>query len=147
MRRSSTRAHRSGCPISIALDLVGDPWTLLIVRDLMFKGGKTFNDFLGGGEGIATNVLTDRLSRLELNGFVDKQRDRDDARRFIYRLSEKGIALAPLLVEIVLWAAAHVDSDAPPEVVKAMRADREGFLKQVRAGWRRSRIKPRPSKT
>ena len=137
MRRSHKHQHRSGCPIGIALDLIGDPWTLLIVRDLMFKGGKAFNDFLRGGEGIATNILTDRLERLELNGIVDKERDSSDARRFVYRLTEKGMALAPVLVELVLWAAAFETTDAPPEVVKAMRTDRKRFLKQVRSGWRR----------
>lgn len=137
MRRSRAGHHRSGCPIGIALDLVGDPWTLLIVRDLMFKGGKTFNDFLGGGEGIATNVLTDRLGRLDANGIVDKERDPRDGRQFIYRLTERGIALAPVLIDLVLWAAAYEKTDAPPDVLKVMRSDRDGFLKRVRSDWRR----------
>lgn len=127
--------HRSGCPIGIALDLIGDPWTLLIVRDLMFKGGKNFNDFLGAGEGIASSVLTDRLARLEAHGVVDRARDPADARRFIYRLTAKGIDLAPVLVELVLWAAAHEKTDAPPQVLRAMRSDRTGFVAQVRRAW------------
>lgn len=135
MRRSRVQARRSGCPIGIALDLVGDPWTLLIVRDLMFKGGKTFADFLTAGEGIATNVLSDRLARLEANGLVDKVRDSEDARRFNYRLTARGIDLAPVLVELVLWSSRYEKTDAPPEVVKAMQADRETFLAQVRQGW------------
>ncbi|WP_372660074.1 winged helix-turn-helix transcriptional regulator, partial [Hydrogenophaga sp.] len=81
MQRRQARIRRSGCPIGIALDLVGDPWTLLVVRDLMFKGGKTFHDFLNGGEGIATNILTDRLVRLEASGIVAKVRDAQDMRR------------------------------------------------------------------
>lgn len=141
MRRSQTLQHRSGCPIGIALDLIGDPWTLLVVRDLMFKGGKTFNDFLTAGEGIATNVLADRLARLEANGLVDKQRDTADARRIIYRLTTKGIDLAPVLVELVLWASRYEKTDAPPAVVKAMRTDRDAFIAQVRAGWQASRLK------
>lgn len=146
MRRSQKQEHRSACPIGIALDLVGDPWTLLIVRDLMFKGAKTFNGFLAAGEGIATNVLTDRLARLETNAIVTKARDTHDARRFIYRLTEKGIDLAPVLVELVLWSTRYEKTDAPPEVVKAMRADRTGFVTQAREAWKASQPKRR-SKT
>jgi DNA-binding HxlR family transcriptional regulator len=143
MRRSQKQAHRSGCPIGIALDLIGDPWTLLIVRDLMFKGAKSFNDFLAAGEGIATNVLTDRLARLETNGIVTKGHDTQDARRFIYRLTEKGIDLAPVLVELVLWSTSYEKTAAPPEVVKAMQTDRIGFMTQVREAWKESQSKSR----
>jgi DNA-binding HxlR family transcriptional regulator len=139
MRRRQAQEPRSGCPIALSLEMLGDPWTLLIVRDLMFKGRKTFNDFLGAEEGIATNILTDRLARLEENDVIDKAQDQQDRRRFIYRLTAKGIALAPMLVELVVWAAAHERTDAPVEVVKAMRTDREGFLRQVRSDWLASR--------
>ena len=70
---------------------------------------------------------------------MDKERDAADARRFIYRLTERGIALAPVLVELVLWAAAYEETDAPPEVLKAMRTDRAAFLQQVRSNWQASR--------
>ena len=136
MRRGRRQSRRSGCPIGIALDMLGDPWTLLIVRDLMFKGGKTFNDFLSAGEGIATNILSDRLGRLEAQGITARVTDPADARRFIYRLTEKGIGLAPVLVEIVLWAANYEETDAPPGVIAAMRSDRDAFLARVRATWR-----------
>lgn len=143
MRRNQAHQPRSGCPIGIALDVIGDPWTLLVVRDLMFKGAKTFNDFLGAGEGIATNVLTDRLARLGANGIVSKERDTTDARRFIYRLTEKGIDLAPVLVDLVIWSTTYANTDAPPHVVRAMRTDRDGFLAQVRDGWKASQPKRR----
>lgn len=136
MRRSRKPNHRSGCPIGIALDLVGDPWTLLIVRDLIFKGRKTYNDFLSGGEGIATNVLADRLARLESNDIVEKSRDPDDSRRYLYRLTAKGIDLAPVLVELVLWAATHEKTEAPKEVLAAMRGDRAAFLRRIHAAWK-----------
>jgi DNA-binding HxlR family transcriptional regulator len=135
VRRSSKPSRRSGCPIGIALDMLGDPWTLLVVRDLMFKGGKTFGEFLSGGEGIATNILTDRLNRLEANGIVERRRDPADARRHICRLTKKGIDLAPVMVEIVLWAAAHEETDAPRDLVRAMRTDKAAFLAQLRAKW------------
>jgi DNA-binding HxlR family transcriptional regulator len=146
MRRSQAQQPRSGCPISIALNLIGDPWTLLIVRDLMFKGAKNFQDFLSAGEGIASNVLTDRLSRLEANGILHKERDASDARRFSYRLTEKGIDLAPLLVELVLWSTSYEKTDAPPEVMRVMTTNRAGFLAQVRAAWRESQPRGRPRK-
>lgn len=115
--------------------MLGDPWTLLVVRDLIFKGGKTFSDFLSAEEGIATNILTDRLSRLEANGIVEKRRDPADARRLIYRLTGKGIDLAPVLVEMVLWATTYEETDAPAQVVKAIRNDKAAFIKQLRAAW------------
>jgi DNA-binding HxlR family transcriptional regulator len=136
MPSSSSRGRRSGCPISIALETLGDAWSLLIVRDLMFKERQTYNEFLQGGEGIASNILADRLRKLQAGGIVEKQRDSVDARRFVYRLSAKGIDLAPVLVELVIWSARHEQTDAPPAVVRAMRTDREAFIAGVRARWR-----------
>jgi DNA-binding HxlR family transcriptional regulator len=132
---ATSRQPRSGCPISIALELLGDAWSLLIVRDLMFKDRRTYNDFLTGGEGIASNILADRLRKLEGANIIEKRRDPEDARRFIYRLSPKGIDLAPVLVELVIWSARHEQTDAPPAVVRNMKADREGFIADVRRRW------------
>lgn len=134
----ASRQRRSGCPISIALELLGDAWSLLIVRDLMFKERRTFNDFLTGGEGIASNILADRLRKLEDANIIAKRRDPQDARRFIYRLTSKGIDLAPVLVELVIWSARHQQTDAPAAVVRSMRADRDGFVANVRQRWRQS---------
>ena len=137
MAKSAThRHHRSGCPISIALELLGDAWSLLIVRDLMFKDRRTYKDFQMGGEGIASNVLADRLRKLEDANIIEKRRDPEDARRFQYRLSAKGIDLAPVLVELVIWSARHEKTDAPAAVVRTMRADRAAFLRKVRQQWR-----------
>lgn len=136
MPTRTTRPRRSGCPISIALEMLGDPWTLLIVRDLMFKGRNTYNAFLEGGEGIASNILADRLRKLEAAGLVHKLRDAGDARRFLYRLTERGIDLAPVLVELVVWSARHEATDAPPSVVRSMRTDRAAFVASVRRAWK-----------
>lgn len=132
----ASRQRRSGCPISIALELLGDAWSLLIVRDLMFKERRTFNDFLTGGEGIASNILADRLRKLEDANIIEKRRDPQDARRFIYRLTAKGIDLAPVLVELVVWSARHGQTDAPAAVVRRMRVDRDAFVAGVRQRWR-----------
>jgi DNA-binding HxlR family transcriptional regulator len=90
---------------------------------------------LGSGEGIASNILADRLRKLEGAGIIEKRRDLSDARRFVYRLSEKGIDLAPILVELVIWSARHETTDAPPSVVRAMRSDRAAFIENVRKRW------------
>lgn len=129
------RIRRSGCPISVALEAVGDPWSLLVVRDLMFKGHRTFREFQSAGEGIATNILADRLTRLEGCGVLTKRPDPDDARRYFYRLTEKGIDLVPVLVEVVLWAARHERTDAPAGTIREMRERREQFLADVRKRW------------
>lgn len=132
MTVESRTARRSGCPISIALDLVGDRWSLLIVRDLMFKGQSTFNEFARSEERIATNILTDRLAKLETAGILSKQRDAADARRIQYRLTKKGVDLAPAMVEIVLWAARYEDTDAPACLLRTIRSNRERFIADIR---------------
>jgi DNA-binding HxlR family transcriptional regulator len=139
MRKKVRTAHRSGCPISIALEIFGDSWSLLIVRDLMFKGLSTFNELSSSGEGVASNVLTERLLRLEAAGILVKEPDPTDGRRSHYRLTEKGADLAPALVEIVLWAARHEDTEAPARTVRTMRTHREQFIADVRKrclSWR-----------
>ena len=135
MKDKLRSSRRSGCPISIALEIFGDAWSLLIVRDLMFKGLRTFSEFASSGEKIATNILSDRLARLEAAGILTKAADPADARRVHYRLTEKGMDLAPALVEIVLWAARHERTDAPPTMLRAMRLHREQFLADVRRRW------------
>ena len=124
--------RRSGCPISIMLETVGDTWSLLIIRDLMFKGCTTYNEFLNAGEGIATNILSERLQRLEMTGLIEKRRDPADARKFIYRLTNKGIDLAPVLVEIILWSVRHEETDAPSKIIKTMKKDRDAFVANIR---------------
>lgn len=119
--------------------MLGDAWSLLIVRDLMFKDRRTYNEFLQGGEGIASNILADRLRRLEAAGIVEKRGDPADGRRHLYRLSAKGIDLAPVLVELVLWSARHETTDAPASVLRAMRHDRAAFIAGVRERWRSGR--------
>lgn len=135
MKLKSSGDRRSGCPISIALEIFGDTWSLLVVRDLMFKGLRTFNEFLTAGEGIASNVLTNRLATLEAAGIIEKLAHRTDARRYEYRLTSKGIDLAPILVDMVLWSARHEQTDAPPAVVRAMTTQRAKFIANVRKNW------------
>ncbi|MBL9138675.1 MAG: helix-turn-helix transcriptional regulator [Verrucomicrobiales bacterium] len=129
-----THVRRSGCPIGLALDLVGDRWTLLIVRDLMFRGFHEFGEFLRAGEGISTNILTDRLRRLTSIGLVVQSDHPSDGKKFVYRLTEKGVDLAPILVELTLWGAKHFpDHIAPPDILRLMRTAPERLIGELRA--------------
>lgn len=132
MKKRSRDDYRSRCPINIGLELFGDRWSLLIVRDLLFKGTDHFNGFLESQEKIATNILADRLARLETAGILEKRPDSQDARRFRYRLTKKGFALAPILIEIILWADAYENTAAPPDLIAAMRGNRKRFIASLR---------------
>lgn len=133
MKKRIIARRRSDCPLNTTLEVLGDRWSLLIVRDLMFKGRTTYKDFLAGGEGIATNVLANRLRRLEAEGLIEKGRDAADARRLIYRLTARGLALAPVLVEMIVWGARHYDTAAPPATIREMTEHRERFLADFRS--------------
>jgi DNA-binding HxlR family transcriptional regulator len=126
------RERRSGCPIAVSLDIFGDRWSLLIVRDLLFKGLFSFSELSAAGEGIASNVLADRLERLEAAAIIERRADPSDGRKITYRLTPKGLDLGPVLVEMVIWAARYEDTDAPPAEVRAMTRDRARFLAGVR---------------
>lgn len=119
----------------MALEALGDGWSLLIVRDLMFKGRTTYKDFLDAEERISSNILADRLQRLDALGIVSKTADPDDARRYVYHLTETGIDLAPMLVEMILWSVRHFETDAPTDIIEEMSTHRVRFLKQVRKRW------------
>jgi len=127
--------HRSGCPVSISLEIIGDRWSLLIVRDLMVRGYRTFGEFLQAGEGIATNILADRLRKLEAAAILTAQPFDHDARRIGYRLTEKGIDLAPVVLDLLLWAARHEQTGAPCEVMAQMAGNRDYVLAETRRRW------------
>lgn len=95
---------RSGCPLSSTLDIVGDKWSLLIVRDMLLQGKKTFKDFSMSPERIAPGILSSRLKWLEENALITKQKLPGNQKENIYLLTEKGIELAPIITEIILWS-------------------------------------------
>lgn len=128
-KRSITR--RSGCPLNASVEMLGDRWSLLIVRDMMLRGFRTYKEFLECYEGIATNILADRLRKLVAYGIITTESDPSDGRKVIYRLTPKGVDLAPVLTEMVLWAAAHEDT-GNQALVRLMRKDKEQFLAGVR---------------
>src|ERR1700692_4100698 len=133
MSKQKTK-RRSGCPLNASVEILGDRWSLLIIRDMMLRGFRSYKEFLESYEGIATNILADRLRKLETYGIIDTERDPSDGRKIIYALTEKGIDLAPVMAEMVLWAAAHEDTANEP-LVKELRRDKGGFIAAVRQRW------------
>lgn len=99
--------QRSTCPISTSLDVLGDKWTLLILRDIVFADKSTYGQFLQSAEKMATNVLADRLVGLEAHGILSKAVAADKKSKFTYRLTEKGVDIVPILAELLLWGARH----------------------------------------
>ena len=133
--RSTSAKRRSGCPVSISLDLFGDRWSLLIVRDLMVRGLRTFSEFQKSGEGIASNILADRLRHLETAGLIVAERAAEDGRSNHYRLTPKGIALAPAMLELFIWAGRHEQTGAPRVFVEQMENNREAILAETYRRW------------
>ena len=131
------RDRRSGCPLNASVEMLGDRWSLLIIRDMMVRGYRTFKEFLSSDEHIATNILADRLRRLEDYGIITAQPDPSDGRKLFYLLTAKGMDLAPILTEMVLWAAAH-EHTGNQALVRLIKKDKAKFLAEVRKRWSQS---------
>ena len=132
---------RCQCPISSALDIIGDKWTLLIVRDMLFDHKKTFTDFSTSAESIATNILSSRLKLLEEAGIVKKSKKQGNQKSNIYTLTPKGIGLLPVIAEITLWSDENV-RELNPTMVKEdyqhVRNNKLEFLEMVKLGYLKS---------
>lgn len=128
--------HRSGCPVSISLEAFGDRWSLLIIRDLMIRGFRTFKQFQESGEGIATNILADRLRKLQAARIIAAEVEKRDSRRVNYRLTQKGIDLAPVLLELLIWGARHEKTATSSTLIAEMDRNRLAILAEVRRRWR-----------
>ena len=129
---SMKTSKRSFCPISSALDLLGDKWSLLIVRDIALLGKNTFKEFLESDEKIATNILSDRLSRLEAQGIVSKSDHPHNKVVKVYRLTQKGLDLLPILFDVVLWSDKYLEiANEGHALAKEIRKDRQGLLERL----------------
>lgn len=147
MARRETGELRSNCPVNFGLETFGDKWSLLIVRDIVFWGKRTFGEFLRSDERIATNILSSRLAQLEREGIVEKHRDPNDKRRDNYVLTEKGMELIPLLVEIVAWSGKLLEwrsmagSGTPEQIRQVKRfaatSDKRKIVAEIRAAVER----------
>jgi DNA-binding HxlR family transcriptional regulator len=136
MKRTERNAH---CPVNVALETLGDSWSLLIVRDLVFYGKRTFGEFLASEERITTSVLADRLAMLVREGILAKSQSPDDRRKEHYALTEKGLALIPVLVELANWGVTYGPEVIPnPLWVRKAQTDPQGLRelidKTLRAG-------------
>jgi DNA-binding HxlR family transcriptional regulator len=130
----SPSAPRSHCPIAFSLDILGDRWTLVVLRDLVIKGKRLFRELLEAEEGIATNILTDRLRRLEAWGIVTRRPDPENARQVIYEPTPKGLDLIPVLVELARWGATHDPQTAAPRgFVERATRERDAVVAEIRA--------------
>src|SRR4029077_18451183 len=126
--------RRSGCPLNASVEILGDRWSLLIIRDMMLRGFRTYKEFLESYESIATNILADRLRKLIAHGIIARQPDPSDGRKTLYLLTSKGLDLAPVLTEMVLWAAAHEDTENQA-LVRLMQKDKQQFIAEIRKRW------------
>lgn len=125
-------SRRSECPIAFALDLFGDKWTLLVVRDIALYGKRNYAEFECAGEGIATNILADRLKMLVSHGILQKSKDPENGSKRIYRMTKKGLDLLPTLLEMILWSAKHdLASPVPASFVRRAKRDRVGLLRDL----------------
>jgi DNA-binding HxlR family transcriptional regulator len=129
-------ARRSDCPVNAFVEIFGDRWSLLIVRDLMLLGFTSYGQLQSSKEGIATNILAERLERLAAMGIIERGRDAADGRRVGYRLTEKGIDLAPAIVELMRWSYVHEPTRGPRKLVVALKKHPEAFVAEIRRRWR-----------
>ena len=129
MRKSCSSAQRSNCPVSQVLEQIGDRWSLLIIRDMIFLGKTEYCDFLNSEEKISTNILASRLKEMVETGLITKSRHPNDGKRFLYHITDKGIELTPLLLELLLWGKKHFPGTTiPEEMILGMKNGREQFI-------------------
>jgi DNA-binding HxlR family transcriptional regulator len=134
----SNQISRSSCPVSCALDILGDKWTLLVVRDLIFFRKRYFGDFQNSPEKIATNILSDRLKKLEECHLLLRRRDPANARKVIYMPTEKCVDLAPPIMELVRWGAKYIPgSDSHGNMVQRFEQDPVEFMGEIRSSLRK----------
>ena len=131
------KPNAKNCPIRFALDLFGDKWTLLIIRDVIFKNKRYYGEFVESDEEISTNILADRLRKLEEDRFLTKAVDPRNKRRFIYRPTTKALDLLPMLTEMILWSATYDPQTAVSrEGHSKIRGDKRSFIKRYNARFR-----------
>jgi len=133
MKRNKKK-YRSHCPINFAQETFGDKWSLLIIRDLMFKGKKYYGEFLNSDEKISTNILADRLEKLEADGLITKAIDKENNSKYLYALTEKGVDLMPMLLEMIAWSAKYDNkTGTPAEFIKKLKKDKGSLIHELLA--------------
>ena len=136
------RAPRNSgkCPITFALDIFGDKWSLVILRDMLFKEKKYYGEFLNSAEKISTNILANRLGKLESEGLISKTRDKENLSKFVYRLTRKGTDLLPLMLEMIEWSTKYdpqpgvpdnIIEGAPANLLRRSHEDRAALIAEI----------------
>lgn len=126
---------RSDCPINYPLEIIGDKWSLLIIRDIAIFGKTSYGEFLTSDEKIATNILSNRLAMLEENDIISKKRDPANKTKFIYSLAQAGLDLTPLLIDMLIWSAKQHPIEVGPDALLAKMAleNRQQLIDMIQA--------------
>ncbi|WP_377511086.1 winged helix-turn-helix transcriptional regulator [Octadecabacter sp. R77987] len=132
------------CPVVFALDVIGDKWSLVILRDMLFRGKRTYGDFLKSHEKISTNILADRLEKLDAAGLIAKVPTRANSPRKAYELTAKGADMLPVILEMIAWSAKYdsypdgtaLIAGAPDDLLHRIKTDRDGLMADLRAALR-----------
>jgi DNA-binding HxlR family transcriptional regulator len=132
--KKKSPACRSNCPISFSLELLGDKWTLVVLRDLIFARKRYYQELLDSPEKIASNILASRLKQLEAAAMITRKPDPEHGRRVVYAPTAKALDLLPVLIELMRWGMMHnPKATAPPEILRRIKHDRDGFIAELRA--------------
>ena len=132
--KRNRKKYRSNCPINFAQETFGDKWSLLIIRDLMFAGKKYYGEFLSSDEKISTNILADRLEKLEGDGLITKATDKENNSKKIYALTQKGVDLLPMLLEMIAWSAKYDNkTGTPAEFIRRLEEDKNSLIRELKA--------------
>lgn len=124
--------RRSDCPISFAMDTFGDKWSLLIIRDIMFNGKEYYGEFVEADEKISTNILADRLLKLEAEGIIAKERDTKNLSKYQYSLTNKGLDLLPMLLDIISWSAKYdANTGISKSFIRKLNQNKEALIKET----------------
>ena len=136
-----TVTQRSNCPVSFSLDLLGDKWTLLILRDMMLNEKSSFSEFMNSDERIASNILVDRLNVLHSYGFVTKHTSLLNKSKFLYTLTDKSIDLVPVVIELILWGEKHNHKGEPRAILSKVLKNKTRTIKEIQEKLRKKETK------
>src|SRR5215469_15061212 len=132
MGKAKSDCRQSGCPVAFALDTFGDRWSILVVRDMILVGKKYYGEFLESPEHIASNILAERLKRLEEARVITKKPDPENQKKYVYELTQKGVDLLPLVLDAVIWGSKYVpENSTPKEFLRRLKKDRDAVTQEI----------------
>jgi DNA-binding HxlR family transcriptional regulator len=138
MGKAKSDCRESGCPIAFTLDTFGDKWSILVVRDMILNGKKYYGEFLESQERIASNILAERLRRLEEARVITKKPDPENQKKYVYELTQKGVDLLPLVLEAVIWGSKYLPETITPKAfLRRLKKDRGAVIQEILESLRR----------